>query len=474
MSTTAIGGVDNDFQAQLMDYGLSHDPVTGLPNRRYYRSWIGRALTTAAARGEQIALLWIDILNLKREYMIAGDEGSERMALMVADSLRPGADQGELVCRVSDRCFLVALKRDDETDARLTMILDAAAHRSLHHHEGKPELSAGVSYFPEHTSSPDELTRFASIAADLASRMRSRTAVIFRPEMNASIQLERDLERDLRVAMREGQLTLAYQPQIDLVTGTILGVEGLTRWNHPTRGAVSPAQFIPLAERSNLIDELFTHSLRRLLTDVDAWRKAGVVLPSAAVNASPANVRHQDFVSMVKHELAAHPPGATQLDVEVTESLLMDDEALFIERLTELRAVGVKVSLDDFGTRYTGFNALKGLPLNTMKIDRCFVHGIDRSRQAQALCRTIVTMARHLGLSTVAEGIEEAGELKTLKELGCHGGQGYLFQRPVAPEQFLEFMRQWPERKLQSEFGGAFLNVDVEPSCEVDPLYGVI
>jgi len=268
-------------------------------------------------------------------------------------------------------------------------------------------------------------------------------------------------------------LSLAYQPQIDLATGNVMGVECLTRWHHPTRGHVSPVQFIAVAEQSDLIDEIFSHSLRRLLADAAAWRSAGVVLPTIAVNASAANVRHEDFVGIVERELGVRPLKSTRLEIEVTESLLMDDEALFLERLRALRSIGVKVSLDDFGTRYTSFNALKDLPLNSMKIDRCFVHGVERSSQAQSLCRTIVTMAKHLRLTTIAEGIEDAGELRALKKIGCQGAQGYLFQRPVPSPQFLRFLHEWPERKLQGEFAGVFLDADVNPRYDVDPLFGV-
>jgi EAL domain-containing protein (putative c-di-GMP-specific phosphodiesterase class I)/GGDEF domain-containing protein len=448
--------LDAEFRAQLQDYGLRYDPATGLPNGIYFRAWIRQRLVEAATRGEEIALIWVDVLNLRREYSVGGDDGAGRLIGTVADSLRPWADLGELTCRYSDRCFLMALKRDDCLDERLSLILEAASHRQMRGTEGKPEIAAGVACFPEDATTSDDLIRFASLAAVTASRTRSRHAVRFCAEMNSALLHERALEQDLRTALRENQLSLVYQPQIDLATGDILGVESLTRWNHPTRGWVSPAQFIPVAERSDLIDEIFTHSLRRLLSDAEQWRAAGIHLPSLAVNASPANVRHEEFLSIVERELTAHPPGPMQLDIEVTESLLMDDEALFIERLSALRAIGVKVSLDDFGTRYTGFNALKGLPLNTMKIDKCFVHGVDRSAQAQSLCRTIVMMAGHLKLSSVAEGIEDVGELQTLKQIGCQAGQGYLFQRPVPNLDFVQFLRDWPMRKKSAEFGGAF------------------
>jgi len=465
--------LDEDFRTQLQDYGLRYDPITGLPNQTFFRAAIRKMFYDAMAQGNEIALVWIDLTNLRREYSVGGEEAAQRLLCTVGDALRPWADDGELVCRFSDRTFLLALKRDECLDARLELILEAASHRHLRGSEGKPEISAGVAFFPEHATMPEELIRFACLAASAASRTRSRTAVRFHEEMNASLLYERSLEIDLRIALRDNQLSLAYQPQIDLATGNVMGVECLTRWHHPTRGHVSPAQFIAVAEQSDLIDEIFSHSLRRLLADAAAWRSAGVVLPTIAVNASAANVRHEDFVGIVERELGVRPLKSTRLEIEVTESLLMDDEALFLERLRALRSIGVKVSLDDFGTRYTSFNALKDLPLNSMKIDRCFVHGVERSSQAQSLCRTIVTMAKHLRLTTIAEGIEDAGELRALKKIGCQGAQGYLFQRPVPSPQFLRFLHEWPERKLQGEFAGVFLDADVNPRYDVDPLFGV-
>jgi EAL domain-containing protein (putative c-di-GMP-specific phosphodiesterase class I)/GGDEF domain-containing protein len=467
--------LEAEFRTQLQDYGLRHDPVTSLPNHTYFRKLVKTMLAEAANLNQEVALLWIDVLNLRREYSIGGDEGAERLICTVADSLRPWVESGELICRYSDRCFVLALKRSEITDARLNLIVEEASHLHMRGSEGKPEVAAGVAFFPSDAESSDELIRFASLAAVSASRTRSRIAIRFNPEMNATLMHERNLEKDLRIALQEQHLTLAYQPQIDLMTGNILGVEGLTRWNHPIRGPISPAQFIPVAERSNLIHEIFTHSLRQALRDAAAWRAAGIDVPSVAVNASPANVRQEDFVETVERELTAYPLGPrTQLDIEVTESLLMDDEALFVQRLKGLRSAGVNVSLDDFGTRYTGFNALKGLPLNTMKIDKCFVHGVNRSAQAQSLCQTIVVMARQLNMVTIAEGVEDVGELRALKNIGCNAGQGYLFQRPIPSEHLMEFVHNWPEIKRSGHFVDTFLDVEVDPAYEIDPLFGVI
>jgi EAL domain-containing protein (putative c-di-GMP-specific phosphodiesterase class I)/GGDEF domain-containing protein len=472
MQSNAQLALEEDFRSQLRDYGSRYDPISGLPNQYSFRPSIRKMVETAAQAGEEIVLLWLDVLNFRREYSIGGDEGAQRLVTTVADALRYSVGEGELICRFSDRCFLLALKRDSETATRLSKILEAAARRNLLDHEGKPEIAGGAAFFPQDSSVADELIRFASLAAVSAARTRSRGPMFFHSEMNTALLYERDLEKDLRAALHNHELTLAYQPQIDLTTGSITGVEGLTRWNHPVRGPVSPAHFIPVAERSNLIDEIFQHSLHQLLADAAKWRAAGLVVPSLAVNASAANVRHEDFIAIVKEELEAQPTVGSQLDIEVTESLLMDDESLFIDRLRTLRSIGVKVSLDDFGTRYTGFNALKGLPLSTMKIDKCFVHGVDHSSQAQSLCRTIVMMARQLKLGTVAEGIETAGELRALQSIGCQSGQGYFFKRPIPADQFLRFALDWRRGKKFAEMGFLFEN-DSDQSREQDTLFGV-
>jgi EAL domain-containing protein (putative c-di-GMP-specific phosphodiesterase class I)/GGDEF domain-containing protein len=473
MQSIAHLALEEDFRSQLRDYGSRYDPISGLPNQYSFRPSLRRMLEEAIIDGGEIALLWLDVLNLRREYSIGGDEGAQRLVSVVADSLRPWIEEGELICRFSDRCFLLALKRDAQTAARLHLILEAASNRNMPGSEGKPEIAGGAAFFPEHATSADELVRFASLAAVTAARTRSRAPILFRSEMNTALLYERDLEKDLHAALKNRELSLSYQPQIDLSSGRLVGVEGLTRWTHPSRGPVSPAQFIPVAERSDLIDEIFRHSLNRLLADAAAWRRAGVMVPALAVNASAANVRNEDFVAMVRTELESHPLDGSQLDIEVTESLLMDDEVLFMERLRDLRSIGVTVSLDDFGTRYTGFNALKGLPLNTMKIDKCFVHGVDHSSEAQSLCRTIVMMARHLKLGTIAEGIETAGELRILQSIGCQAGQGYFFKRPVPSEQFRQFAADWQDGSRLPEFADLFRDSDANDGHASDPLLGV-
>jgi len=288
--------------------------------------------------------------------------------------------------------------------------------------------------------------------------------VAFHAGMNSLIMRDHLLEVEMRNGLEQGQFSLVYQPKVDLATGQVLGAEALIRWNHPGWGPVTPTEFIPIAERSDLIHRIFDYSLRAALEQTRRWNGLGLSLPVIAVNASAVNVRRNDFARSVRSILGEIPIAPAQLELEMTESMAFEDEDLFAARVRQLKAIGVCIAIDDFGTRYTGFNVLKRVPLNAMKIDQCFIRGIDRSKDMRALCQTIVAMARQLKLRTVAEGIEERGELEAMRLIGCDAGQGYLFQKPVPAEEFSAFLREWPER--MRSFGFA----DGREPQAIDPL----
>jgi EAL domain-containing protein (putative c-di-GMP-specific phosphodiesterase class I) len=300
-----------------------------------------------------------------------------------------------------------------------------------------------------------------------ARHVKSRTVIAFHAGMNTMIVRDHAMEVEMRRGLDRGQFSLVYQPKVDLATGEILGAEALIRWRHPEWGAVTPAEFIPIAERSDLIHRIFNLALGTALEQMRQWQSMGLRLPLMAVNASAANVRSDDFARSVHTMMGETPVGETELELEMTESLAFEDEELFTQRMRQLKAIGVRVAIDDFGTRYTGFNVLKHLQLDTMKIDQCFIHGIDHSPGMRSLCQTIVAMARELNLRTVAEGIEEQGELEAMREIGCDAGQGYLFQRPAPAEEFAEFLREWPYRRHGFGFARGRRMQEHEPLCGI-------
>ncbi len=446
--------VENDLGREILSYSQRFDIQTGLLNHQAFQDDLAALLRNRASSGE-VALLWIDLVNLRREFSLWGWTGAEALARRVAVTLRSVVEEGALLGRVGGRSFLVAMETsatDKGAQKQIQDIVDALASVRGRTMETRPQIAAGVAFAPTDTESPDDLTRFASLAASRAGQSKGQSVVTFNSGMNALVLRDHALEMEMRKGIDQRQFHLVYQPKIDLGTGEVLGAEALIRWRHPELGNVTPGEFIPIAERSELIHRIFDFGLHAALEQMQCWRARGIELPAIAVNASAANVRSDMFAQSVQSVLGQLPIGSTELELEMTESLAFEDEELFTSRMRQLKAIGVRIAIDDFGTRYTGFNVLKHIPLDTMKIDQCFIRGIDRSPGMRALCQTIVAMARQLKLHTVAEGIEEQGELEVMREIGCDAGQGYLFQRPVTPEAFEEFLRDWPQRKVAFGF----------------------
>jgi EAL domain-containing protein (putative c-di-GMP-specific phosphodiesterase class I)/GGDEF domain-containing protein len=461
--------IENDLDQQILSYSQRYDLQTGLLNHQGIQDDLAGVLRNRA-QGRETAILWIDLLNLRREFSLWGWSGAEALVRRVAGTLKSVADPEALVGRIGARSFLVAMevsKHDKLGRQRIQALVDALKPETGRTSEARPQVAAGVAFFPLDTESVEDLVRFASLAATRAAHVKSQAVIGFHSGMNTLIVRDHALEVEMRKGLDQGQFWLAYQPKIDLGSGAVLGAEALIRWKHPEWGSVTPAEFIPIAERSDLIHRIFEYGMQTALEQVRRWRDAGLDLPLIAVNASAANVRTEDFVRSVKAVIEQFPTGTTEVELEMTESLAFEDEELFATRMRQLKSVGVSIAIDDFGTRYTGFNVLKHLPLDTMKIDQCFIRGIDRSPGMRSLCQTIVAMARQLKLRTVAEGIEEQGELEVMREIGCEAGQGYLFQRPVPADQFEQFLREWPERMLGFGFGGPTLVREHDPICGV-------
>jgi diguanylate cyclase (GGDEF)-like protein len=470
-STEHFGGDDeqSDLDRKILSYCQRFDIQTGLLNHQAIQSALA-AMLRKRAQGDEVALIWIDLVNLRREFSLWGWTGAEALTRRVAGTLRSVVDAGSLLGRVGGRSFLVAMdaaKHDKQSKQRIQAVVDALTPARNRGSETRPEIAAGVAFFPVDTESAEDLFRFASMAAVRAKHLKSRTVIAFNAGMNSLIVRDHAMEVEMRKGLDQGQFSLVYQPKIDLATGEILGAEALIRWQHPEWGAVTPAEFIPIAERSDLIHRIFNLALRTALEQMQQWHTVGLRLPMMAVNASAANVRSDDFARSVRTIMGETPVGETELELEMTESLAFEDEELFTQRMRQLKAIGVRVAIDDFGTRYTGFNVLKNLPLDAMKIDQCFIHGIDHSPGMRSLCQTIVAMARQLNLRTVAEGIEEQGELEVMREIGCDAGQGYLFQRPVPADEFAEFLREWPYRRHGFGFTRTRRMQEHDPLCGI-------
>ena len=464
-----LENVDNDLRRQIIAYANRHDVETGLLNFHVFQIELD-AMLRRLSPGQEVATVWMDVLNVRREFALWGMDAAEMLVRSVADSLRSTAGKGALLGRFGARCFVLAMpagKSDPGARQRLQGILDTLLQLGAGGLEASPEVAAGVSFYPSDANRAEDLLRYASLASARARYTRSSSVLSFQPGMRKLLLRSHLLEVEMGKSLGRNEFSMLYQPKVDLTTGKVLGAEALMRWQHPEWGAVPPSEFIPIAERSNLIQRVFDFSLRSALVNARRWIELGIAPGVISVNVSAANLRRDDFARRVRSLMAEFPIDPVELELEVTETLLLDDEELFTSRMRQLKTIGVRLAIDDFGTRYTGFNLLKRLPLDAMKIDRCFIRGIHQSSDMRTLCATIIAMARHMKLRTVAEGIEEPEELDVMQQIGCDSGQGYLFERPISPEDFTTFLREWPRRSLKLGFAPA------GELTRVDPLYGI-
>ncbi|MFP5248304.1 MAG: EAL domain-containing protein, partial [Acidobacteriota bacterium] len=334
--------LDDVFLRPIVSQGQSHDAQTGLMNFPAFQE----ALTgwMHSHPGAEAALLWIDVLNLRREFALWGRRGAETLIGRVADSLRTAVDSSGMVGRYSTRCFLVALKAEAPgglEKRRIQAILDALSPMRVPGAQGMVEVAAGVAFWPSNTTSLEDLIRFASIAASRAAYVKSRSVLPFRAGMDGHLMRDRQLEIEMLRGMNRNQFRIVYQPTIELATGRILGAEALIRWDHLHWGAVMPSEFIPVAERSDLIHLILNFTLRTALEDARRWEEAGIDLPMIAVNLSWANMRRDDFLSSIRDVLAEHPLARSGIELEITESVLFDDEDLLDLRVRQLKDLGL-------------------------------------------------------------------------------------------------------------------------------------
>jgi predicted signal transduction protein with EAL and GGDEF domain len=446
-----LESVDYSLRRELIAYANRYDVQTGLLNFHAFQAELD-ALLRNLPPDQEVATVWIDLLNVRREFALWGMDAAELLVRNVAEGLRTTADKSAILGRLGARCFVLAMpaaKADPIARHGFQNILNTLQQLGGGGLEASPEVAAGVAFFPSDANRAEDLLRYASLASARARYTRSTSVLSFQPGMNKLLLRSHQLEVEIGKSLERNEFSMLYQPKIDLATGAVLGAEALMRWQHPEWGAVPPSEFIPIAERSSLIQRVFDFSLRTALENARRWIDLGIAPSVVSVNVSAANLRRDDFARRVRRLMAEFPIDPIELELEVTETLLLDDEELFSARMRQLKTIGVRLAIDDFGTRYTGFNLLKRLPLDSMKIDRCFIRGIHQSFDMRTLCSTIIAMARHMKLRTVAEGIEEPEELDVMQQIGCDAGQGYLFQRPTNAEDFVAFLRAWPQQRLR-------------------------
>jgi diguanylate cyclase (GGDEF)-like protein len=420
------------------------DPLTGLANRSMFHREVNDVLTRCSRAGSQAALLLLDLDRFKEVNDSLGHVSGDELLAKVAQLISRVLGKGHFFARLGGDEFAIVIQAGTDRAAaeRLATDVIAAVSGSIVLDRGEVNIgtSIGVAMIPGDGGNLTDLQRNADLALYRAKESGRGRLVFFEPAMNTAVQHKIAIARELRRAMTENVgLTVHYQPQVSLSSGRVTGFEALMRWSHPTLGNIPPAEFIPIAESSQLICDLGLWILRRAAFQAKTWLDAGEGAREIAVNVSAAQIWHTDFVRDVAEVLKETGLPPHLLCLELTESLLADHaEGRVRGVLNELKSLGVTLALDDFGTGYSSLGYLTQLPFDTIKIDRIFVDGIANSEPARKLLEGIIALGRGLGMTIVAEGAETADEVAILGQFRCDLVQGYIFARPAAAKDALE------------------------------------
>jgi diguanylate cyclase (GGDEF)-like protein len=426
---------------------LAHvDSVTALPNRHEFNERLSSALEQADRNETAVGLLLLDLDNFKVVNDTLGHDCGDILLKLVAERLRETLRSTDIICRIGGDEFVIIVEpseQEAEVEAVARKILAAlTAPFALGGHQLYVSASIGVSLYPRDARDAGTLTRSADTAMYHAKHQGKNGFAVFQAAMDERAQKRLKLEANLRRALDRGELELHYQPQIDLRSGRVVGVEALARWQCAELGQVSPAEFIPVAEESGIIVPLGRWVLTSACRQAALWRDAGLLdtIEHVAVNLSARQTRDGALMDDISALLAETGLPARLLELEITEGVLMENVNANLDLLHSLQAAGIHLSIDDFGTGYSSMSYLKRFPIDQLKIDRSFVH--DVPGDGEAIATAIIAMAHSLGLTVVAEGVETADQLAFLREAGCDIMQGYYFARPMPVAELTALLRQ--------------------------------
>ncbi len=444
------------------------DSLTGLPNRRMFQERLTNALALAGRREKQIAVLFLDLDRFKRINDTLGHAIGDAFLAEIAARLKTLMRRSDTVASNSEdrEEDLIARLGGDEFTVLLTDFkhtLDAAkvAQRILSEiqrpvvingREVISGVSIGIALYPEDGRDVDTIIKNADTAMFHAKSSGRGRYQYYSAEMNASAVAKLALESDLRHAIARSEFLLHYQPKLDLATNRIVSVEALVRWQHPKRGLVQPGEFIELAEETGMIMELGAYVITQACLQFKQWQAMGIDLESIAVNLSPVQFRRDDLVEHIAEILDSTGVPPNRLELEITEGAVMHNEEKSIETMKRLKALGISLSMDDFGVGYSSLSHLTRFPIDRLKIDQSFISDLPQNQEKAAVVRAIVAMAHSLNLATVAEGVETAEQERFMKAVGCDQFQGYFLSRPIPAQELKALIEKFHKLPAPSSF----------------------
>jgi diguanylate cyclase (GGDEF)-like protein len=420
----------------MMRHRALYDALTGLPNRTLFDEQLNLCLNNAARNDESLAVMFLDLDRFKTINDTLGHTLGDKLLQLAATRIAHALRAGDVVARWGGDEFTILLPRIRDqaevkaTAERILRVLDTVFE--IEDHELYITGSIGIVCLDEHSYDAETLIRHADIALYRAKEQGRNDYAVYHPLQDSKSPELLCLEKDLRQALDRNEFVVYYQPRITLTSGKISEVEALIRWQHPQMGLVSPKVFIPLAEENGLILAIGEWVLRQACAQNKAWQEEGLPPVTVAVNLSPKQFRQPDLAEMIGNILTETSLEPHYLELEITESTAINDVEFTQQTLEKLRQMGIKLSIDDFGTGHSSLNRLQFLPLDNLKIDQSFIRELTPNGKMSHIVSTIVALGQNLGLNIVAEGVEEQEQLDFLKSIACDTVQGYLFHRPIS------------------------------------------
>jgi diguanylate cyclase (GGDEF)-like protein len=444
-------GLEFMAKEEKVDYLAYYDVLTGLPNRSLFFDRFTHQIGTAARDGLNVALVLMDLDRFRLINDTLGRQAGDALLNSVAQRIKDSLRDQDTVARVGADSFALAVSGTWQA-------LEVAHFMEIHNRQmfGQPfvlggeelrvSATAGIALFPGDGDSPETLFTNAEAALKKAKASGERF-LFYGPEMNARVADSLRLENRLRLALENGEMVMWYQPKVNVKTRKLTGFEALMRWQDPETGIVPPAKFIPLMEQTGLILDAGNWAMSQVARDCRLWSASGIKPPRVAVNVSPIQLRQKDFVATVVEAAEKTEEAGSMLDLDITESVIMENFEAIIPTLQTVRELGVEIAVDDFGTGYSSLAYIARLPINDLKIDRSFVNGMTQSQDSLTIVRSVISLAHSLRLNVVAEGVETEEQAALLLELGCDEMQGYLLSRPVPSDVVPALVRKFTEQR---------------------------
>ena len=447
MATRIAGIAIERKQAEdRIHFMANHDALTGLPNRALLDDRLAQAVLYAQRYNHWVTVVFLDLDNFKIVNDSLGHSAGDRLLKTVARRMSECVRATDTVVRLGGDEFVILLsdqpKSVETVSETLQKIRSAITEPiDLEGHRLKVTCSIGVANYPEDGTSADALLANADAAMYRAKELGRDNFVFYAPEFNIEAHEKLVMQKELRDALARSELTLFYQPQVDLVSNRIFATEALIRWRHPTRGLISPDRFIPTAEETGLIVQIGDWVLHEACRQNRAWQDAGLPPMAVCVNVSARQFKERTLTERVVCALHQSGLEPRYLELELTESLIMQDVDLAIATMKELKALGVQLSIDDFGTGYSSLSALTTFPVTRLKIDKSFIRELATDANGRAVTGAIISLGQELNLRITAEGVETDEQVAILRNNSCHEMQGYRFSRPVPPDNIETMLR---------------------------------